>query len=195
MRARSAHHAIAFQTLNQPQHRAHKSIARGKSVPMEVNFDYQIAAKCQPLDVWKIFADIEQWHRWSPSFGQAAWVRGEHWKPGSRFFIELTLPHAMHLEILVLRCNPASEVVFLCHGDTTTVQLWITFHTDIYGNTVLRTSQAFVGSERLLDSGVQEWINRLNNAWLDAIKLEAERSSTSPVQSEDLKSRSPLGSE
>src|SRR5579859_1394508 len=106
---------------------------RKQKQKMQFQLKHEVQAKCHPEDVWHVFSQIEDWHKLTDVFGNAGWVEGTPWNAGSRFFLELLYPVKVDLEVLVVKCDAPSEVVFLPHGGGYASQQWIRIRPDGYG--------------------------------------------------------------
>lgn len=142
---------------------------------MEVRLEFETVAQCHPEDVWQIFRNVEDWHKWCSSFGHAGWVHGQPWKEGSRFFVELLAPFRADLEVLVLKAREPQDFVLLSHGAGMAVQQWVQFRGMGDDTTVIHSEEALVGSEGLRNAGFREAFRGLFEQWLDLLRGEAEK--------------------
>ena len=142
---------------------------------MEVRLEYKLMAMCHPEDLWEIFRKIEDWRTFTDTFGQAGWVHGAPWQPGSRYFIEVLEPRRIDLEVVVLRCSPPHEVVFLCHGEGLAGELWIHFMGEDWDRSNVSIEAAIVGTSRLPVPELKHIINQIFRGWFDGLSIEAEK--------------------
>jgi hypothetical protein len=145
---------------------------------MEVKCQYETVANCHPSDIWETFNNIENWHNLSPVFGEAAWVHGEPWKQGSRFFIELNFPRRMDLEAVVLKCNAPNEVVILSHGSGLAAEQWLRFESDRNDETLITADQAIVGADLTDEAAIQNTMRNFFASCFDGLKAAAEKHCT-----------------
>lgn len=141
---------------------------------MEVRLEYQTTANCHLHDLWQVFRNIEDWHRWTGIFGNAGWVSGKPWEEGSRFFIELLFPKRVDLEVVVLKSNAPEEIVLLSHGGGYAGEQWIHFE-DAFGKTTIRTAEAFVGSDKLTKEEVKSSLLQMFERWFEGLAMESEK--------------------
>ena len=141
---------------------------------MEFSLKYRTKAKCHPEDLWQVFSEIEKWHTWCDIFGTAGWVKGQPWRIGSRFFLELLYPQRIDLEVMVLKCDAPREIVLLPHGEGYAAQQWIHFRTDSYGETYIQSEEHFVGNECLNDPRVQENLRKMFDRWFQPLARECQ---------------------
>jgi len=141
---------------------------------MEVRMKYQTLAKCHPEDIWHVFSQLEQWHTWTDIFGNAGWVQGQPWQPGSRFFLELLYPRELDLEVMVVKCHPPNEVVLLPHGSGYAAQQWIQFAKNGFNGSIIRTEEHFVGSERFKEPEVQQQLMQMFERWFKPLAAQCE---------------------
>ena len=140
-----------------------------------MELQYQTLALCHPSDIWEVFKPIENWHQLTPAFGQAGWVQGEPWKPGSRFFLELNAPQRMDLEVVVQKCRAPREVAILSHGGGIAIEQWLQFSVETPSKTLIRMQAVLVGVPLSVEDKIRSSLLDFYANWFDGLKAAAEK--------------------
>jgi len=139
---------------------------------MSVKVERSVAARCTPEHAWRKFQKIEEWPWWNRVVGQAKWVSGQPWQPGSEFALEIVYPKRMSLKPAVTE-NAAPESV-AWRGDGASMRF--RFQAQADGATLLGADAEFSGLKAILSGGaIGAAMQRSLEEWLTALKIEAEK--------------------
>ena len=143
---------------------------------MGFRLEYSTTAKCRPEHVWKKFEKLEEWPWWNQIIGQSRWLDGQPWQKGSRFLMQIVRPKIMTFKPVVLECAPPGKVGWVGKAAGFTGEHWFSFEPQADETTLLKTWEDFSGLSTLfVGSGMKKQLVAMYAAWLDALKLEAER--------------------
>lgn len=130
-----------------------------------------------PERVWEVFAAIDRWPRWNPVCLAAGHVAGRRWSRGSSIRMKLKLgPLAFQVQPRLIAVEPARRVAWLGRGygleglHTFTIE-------ENGGGTRVTSHERFSGPMLSVFKliGFPRWAERMVDAWLAAIKREAEQ--------------------
>ena len=143
---------------------------------MAIRLEHSTTAKCRPEHIWQKFENLEQWAWWNRVVGPCKWTSGQPWQKGSRFLMELVKPRSMTVECTVLECAPPGKVAWVGSGFGWKGEHWFAFEAQPDGTTLLRTWEDLSGFVPMFfGDGAKKRTVDAYAAWLDALKVEAER--------------------
>ena len=143
---------------------------------MSTRLEYSITAKCRPEHIWKKFESLDQWAWWNKVIARARWTEGQPWQKGSQFELEFIRPKTLKLKSEVIESATPNRIGWRHSGGLSGEQHF-SFELQSDGDTtVLKTWQDLTGLRTLLfGNGARQEFVKMYEAWLEALKFEAER--------------------
>jgi hypothetical protein len=143
---------------------------------MSIKLEHSVTAKCKPEHVWQKFQKLEEWPWWNRAIGQAKWIEGQPWQPGSRFMLELAYPKQMAFEPVVTENAAPQTVAWKGEGSGITGTMRFRFDAQADGSTLLKTEAEFSGwKTKFATDSIKQAIHKTFEEWLNALKTEAEK--------------------
>jgi len=132
-------------------------------------FSYSVSTVL-PIDrVWELFADIENWPKFSNVYDHIRWS-GFPWTPGSCIIGRIHYPEPLTFRYVLEKCEPASLVTYIAHsteaGFATHRTIWFE---QWQGRTSIRVDSYSVGEPRFaIAGGSYGFIRMLTERWFPA---------------------------
>lgn len=82
---------------------------------MSVPFSYSVSTVLSRDGVWKLFADIENWPKFSDVYDDLEWS-GVPWTRGSWVLGTIHYPHPLPLRYVIETCEPGSLISYVAFG-------------------------------------------------------------------------------
>ena len=130
-----------------------------------------------PERVWRIFRDVDRWPAWCPTIRKAHLQSGDLAHAGAKFQFTVKPWHfSLQANATVLDAKPPERVVWGVHKSGAYAQHTFTFEVQA-GGTLARSYEVFSGPMlwALPLAMPQRSVRRMFQAWLGALKAEAER--------------------
>ena len=81
----------------------------------QAQFSYSVSTSLSRDRVWALFADIENWPKFSNVYDNLAWS-GVPWQHGSGIEGTLHFPHSMPLRYVLETCQPGSVISYKAYS-------------------------------------------------------------------------------
>ncbi len=81
----------------------------------QMQFSYSISTSLSREGVWALFADIDNWRKFSNVYNNLRWS-GAPWQRGSWICGTLQFPHSMPLRYVLETCHPGSIISYKAYS-------------------------------------------------------------------------------
>lgn len=140
-------------------------------------FEYSVTTKAPQEVAWKVFSDWTRWPKFSDSYHEIRWTKGEPWQEGSRLSIVAAKPIRVTLDHVITMCEPPSRVAWIDHAIGVTLEQWVFFDPLPEGGTLVRTWGEFTGITTLIAGRkIKDVLLEFTRTWYDRYAAECDHS-------------------
>ena len=109
------------------------------------HFSYSVSTVLPRDRVWELFADIENWPRFSDVYDTLKWS-GSPWTPGSALLGSIHYPHPLPFRYVLEICEPGSLLTYVAHSTAAGFATHRTVRFDeLHGRTWMQVDSYIVG--------------------------------------------------
>ena len=129
-------------------------------------FSYSVSTVLPRDRVWELFADIDNWSKFSDVYDTLRWS-GSPWTPGSFVVGNIHYPQHLSLRYVLETCEPASCVTYLAHSAEAGFATHRTIRFDeLHGRTWIQVDSYIVGEPKFaIAGGGYGFLKTLTERW------------------------------